>query len=287
MKKITLNNSGKWSLTSSNPFLVLLVSLPCHSLLLLLLFFRKTKKELEHIRKNLDDKRVLHDLVVGLRHLHELNIVHRDLKPQNVLISKQNKVLISDFGLCKKLEAGRTSFNTSALGTIGWTAPEALNRKSVKQEMSRMTKSVDIFSLGCIFYFILTKGKHPFGSYAMRQGNILQGKRNLSGLGGDMISIDLISRMTAQKPEERPTPEEILIHPFFWNDAKRLNFLQDASDRFEIEGKTSPPVISEFLTFSYLFCFFSSSYSKIPLPARFSPGSQPYEDYRKLLVPAN
>jgi len=197
------------------------------------------------MRKSLDEKAVLRDLVIGIRHLHDLQIVHRDLKPQNVLISKQRKVLISDFGLCKKLEDGKASFNTSAPGTIGWTAPEALDRKvhPKNSDTSRLTKLVDVFSLGCLFYYIVTKGKHPFGSHMMRQGNIIQGKRDLSGLGTDTIAADLISRMISHKAEERPTTDEILAHPFFWDDKKRLNFLQDASDRFEIEVKTAKPVL--------------------------------------------
>ena len=59
--------------------------------------------------------------------------VHRDIKPHNVLISKPNahgqiKAMISDFGLCKKLAAGRRSFSrrSGAAGTEGWIAPEML-----------------------------------------------------------------------------------------------------------------------------------------------------------------
>lgn len=60
--------------------------------------------------------------------------VHRDIKPHNVLISvpdkkDQVKVMISDFGLCKKLQVGRGSFSrrSGITGTDGWIAPEMLN----------------------------------------------------------------------------------------------------------------------------------------------------------------
>jgi len=80
-----------------------------------------SESELEVIRNSLNVKQLFRELVTGLHHLHSLHIVHRDLKPQNILISKQRKALISDFGLCKKLEEGRNSFNPS--GWLGNTLP--------------------------------------------------------------------------------------------------------------------------------------------------------------------
>lgn len=75
----------------------------------------------------------LQQATAGLTHLHSLNIVHRDIKPQNVLVSLPNaynvvRAMISDFGLCKKLNYGKTSFSrrSGITGTEGWIAPEML-----------------------------------------------------------------------------------------------------------------------------------------------------------------
>lgn len=59
--------------------------------------------------------------------------MHRDIKPQNVLLSLPDvngivRVMISDFGLCKKLNYGKTSFSrrSGVTGTDGWIAPEMM-----------------------------------------------------------------------------------------------------------------------------------------------------------------
>lgn len=77
---------------------------------------------------------ILRQATAGLSHLHSLDIVHRDIKPQNVLLSVPGskgevRAMISDFGLCKKLQVGRVSFSrrSGVTGTDGWIAPEMLN----------------------------------------------------------------------------------------------------------------------------------------------------------------
>ena len=108
----------------------------------------------------LDSLTILRQATQGLLHLHTLDICHRDIKPHNVLISMPGKkgdvrAMISDFGLCKKLKVGRMSFSrrSGIAGTEGWIAPEMMlgNRST--------TCAVDIFSLGCVYYFVLSKGK--------------------------------------------------------------------------------------------------------------------------------
>ncbi|KAK3753794.1 hypothetical protein QZH41_018451 [Actinostola sp. cb2023] len=186
---------------------------------------------------------VLKQATAGLDHLHSLNIVHRDIKPHNVLISKVNasgkvKAMISDFGLCKKLLYGRNSITcqSGAIGTDGWIAPEMF------KEEHKMNRSVDIFSCGCVFYYVLSGGFHPFGDQYRRQANIIAGDYNLDRLSNaesPFVAKELIKSMLNQNSSERPNTEGILKHPIFWSKERQLAFFQDVSDRIEKEPDDS------------------------------------------------
>lgn len=235
----------------------------------------------------LDLPDVLKQITAGIRYLHSLKIVHRDIKPQNILVTAPKKLpahpdlfqpprfLISDFGLCKKLEGDQSSFRATtahAAGTSGWRAPELLvdddatplatpNPNSSTnlsahsnseplvldtQTNRRATRAIDIFSLGCVFYYVLTDGNHPFdrdGKY-MREANIVKGNYNLDDLSnlGDYQweAKDLISRMLCHEPKVRPSAATVLCHPFFWSAEERLDFLCHVSDQFEFEPRDPP-----------------------------------------------
>nr|XP_034191794.1 serine/threonine-protein kinase/endoribonuclease IRE1 isoform X2 [Osmia lignaria] len=201
-------------------------------------------------RRKISVKSILRQATSGLAHLHFLDIVHRDIKPHNVLLSTPGprgevRAMISDFGLCKKLQLGRVSFSrrSGVTGTDGWIAPEMLNG-------SRTTCAVDIFSLGCVFYYVLSDGKHPFGDPLRRQANILCGESDLTALH-DVISqsdkelaLVLIKAMIANNPSERPPVTAVHDHPIFWESVRVLGFFQDVSDRVEKEQADSPALIA-------------------------------------------
>uniref|UniRef100_A0A672H7U4 non-specific serine/threonine protein kinase n=1 Tax=Salarias fasciatus TaxID=181472 RepID=A0A672H7U4_SALFA len=209
----------------------------------------------------------------SLQEVISSSLIHRDLKPHNILVSMPNahgrvRAMISDFGLCKKLAAGRHSFSrrSGVPGTEGWIAPEVLSEdckdNPVSGELlmllfeshsnidffSRLlqTYAVDIFSAGCVFYYVVSQGSHPFGKSLQRQANILLGTYSLdhlqSDVHGDIVARDLIEQMMSMDPYRRPSAESILKHPFFWSLEKELQFFQDVSDRIEKEPLDGPIV---------------------------------------------
>ncbi|XP_017572779.1 serine/threonine-protein kinase/endoribonuclease IRE1 isoform X2 [Pygocentrus nattereri] len=198
----------------------------------------------------LDPVTLLEQTMCGLNHLHSLNIVHRDLKPRNILLSLPGvlgrvRAVISDFGLCKKLPDGRHSFSlrSGIPGTEGWIAPELL----VNAPKGNPTSAVDVFSAGCVFYYVVSRGQHPFGDTLRRQANILSGAYSLEhfmeDIHEDVIGRNLIEKMISAEPESRPSTSSILKHPFFWSPEKQLQFFQDVSDRIEKEPADSAIVV--------------------------------------------
>ena len=88
----------------------------------------------------------------GIEAAHERQIVHRDIKPHNVIISKDGKVKVTDFGIAKATNS--TTVSTSAMGSVHYTSPEQARGGYVD------IKS-DIYSVGITLYEMVT-GHVPF-----------------------------------------------------------------------------------------------------------------------------
>ncbi|CAB4309313.1 unnamed protein product [Prunus armeniaca] len=180
--------------------------------------------------------KLMSDLVSGLAHLHELGIIHRDLKPQNVLIIKGRslRAKLSDMGISKRLQGDRSSITQHATGygSSGWQAPEQLRHQ-------RQTRAVDLFSLGCVLFFCVTGGKHPYGDSIERDVNIVNDQKDLFLVDTIPEAVDLFNHLLDPNPDMRPTAMDVLHHPFFWSSETRLSFLRDASDRVELEDRES------------------------------------------------
>ena len=137
-----------------------------------------------------DDLEMMRQIANGLAYIHSQNFMHRDIKPLNILISENNPVTmkVADFGGVKKTENAESASWSGECGTLKWASPELIqlfNEYFETDMMSgpvtsptqeRISKKTDVFSTGLVFFFILTKGEHPFGYGLMVTSNILEGK---------------------------------------------------------------------------------------------------------------
>ena len=111
-------------------------------------------------KKNLSVKQVLEigaQAAEGLAAAHEKGIVHRDIKPENIMLRKDGRVQIMDFGLAKLYagtEASRLTKAGTTMGTVGYMSPEQVQGQDVDHR-------TDIFSLGVVLYELLA-GESPF-----------------------------------------------------------------------------------------------------------------------------
>ena len=198
------------------------------------------------------------------------------MKEVRPLTNAKLQFVITDFGLCKTLDDGPNSTyaptaNHTAAGTSGWRAPELLvnskafvaapiasNGDSTRSYSHssddttidpptgrRATKAIDIFSLGCVFFYIMTQGRHPFDVGGESLGRDLNIKENRSDL--EVLRLydysfeadDLIMQMLKHDPRDRPDTATILLHPYFWDADTKIDFLCEISDRFEHEKLTA------------------------------------------------
>lgn len=93
-------------------------------------------------------------IAAGLAKAHEKEIVHRDIKPSNILLTRDGEAKIIDFGLAKLAGKTRLTKEGKTLGTVAYMSPEQARGEEVDHRS-------DIFSLGAVFYELLT-GEPPF-----------------------------------------------------------------------------------------------------------------------------
>lgn len=100
--------------------------------------------------------RISFETLSGLAHAHAHKIVHRDMKPQNILLSEEGRVKLTDFGIARVVsdEGQRITATGDMLGTIAYMAPEQ------RLDPRRVGPTADIYSVGATLYIALT-GRRP------------------------------------------------------------------------------------------------------------------------------
>ena len=178
-----------------------------------------------------DPHNYISQLTSGICYLHDNGIQHRDIKPENILWKRTATgiitLIISDFDLSRF--SNEPSLHKVKYGTRGWCAPELWDEGT-------RSYAVDIHPLGCVFYFILTMGRHPFGEITNpteRQDNIISTTYNATldelykhhDEHEATMAEDLIRRMICYNAEDRITACKIKKHPFMLTNKEMLEFL--------------------------------------------------------------
>lgn len=169
-------------------------------------------------------------LVLGIEYCHKMNIVNRDIKIQNTLLTGNANwpmLKICDFGYSKHALAD--SVPDSLVGTEQMAPPEVLFKKP-KEKYDGV--KADVWCMG-MFLYCIAANRYPFynGNEKISTVELAVRIRNVQyqipeGLSKDCA--DLIQQILQQRPEDRPTLEEIKNHPYF-----RTNLPKGAEDMNE------------------------------------------------------
>ncbi|CAB4791932.1 unannotated protein [freshwater metagenome] len=164
-----------------------------------------------------DGIKFLLPVMSALSAAHKIGIVHRDIKPENILISKEGRIKIADFGLAKGPLLGGTMTAESSviLGSVSYLSPEQVQR-GVADSRS------DIYSIG-ITAFELFTGKKPFEGDAPIQIAYMHVNNRVPKISSVVAGIpepldDLIYRATSSNPDERPRDATV-----FHEELSRIN----------------------------------------------------------------
>lgn len=105
----------------------------------------------------------MRQILSGLHYLHTLNIAHRDLKCENVLITANYNVKITDFGFARNVrQKDRDVLSETYCGSLSYAAPEVL------KGVPYLPKQADMWSLGIILYTMLNKAL-PFNETSVKK----------------------------------------------------------------------------------------------------------------------
>lgn len=151
---------------------------------------------------------ILREVLKGLSYIHSQQILHRDLKPDNIMLSDDGTVKITDFGLAFGKELINVTNPGTYIGTPAYFPPEQLAGREI-------TLASDIFSLGVTVIEMIT-GTNPFEGKDQFEtiNNILYFKKIDFDYDPDNIPsifIDIVNSMLNRDPSKRPSSADELL----------------------------------------------------------------------------
>ena len=198
----------------------------------------------DFVQKNLPEKvikNIIYQLIKAVNYLHSLNFIHRDIKPDNILISTNGIIKLTDFDLCRLISKGKDDPLTRTAVTLYYRAPEIFFGDKF------YGKEIDIWSIGCVFVELIIgrpifKGSNELGTL----GKIIEiigcpCEDNWPGVsklpnylpfgGGDHCldkmleegglskeGVDMANKMLCLDPKKRITCDELMKCEYFKKD---------------------------------------------------------------------
>lgn len=143
----------------------------------------------------------------ALKSAHDAGIIHRDLKPSNLMLTPENLVKLTDFGVAQLFASQRLTVTGGIVGTAEYMSPE-------QAQGQRATKKSDLYSLGAVLYVLLT-GRAPFSGTTTVE--VLH-KHRYSRFDPPRLIVpeiphwydELICQLMEKNPEKRP-PDAFVV----------------------------------------------------------------------------
>lgn len=153
-------------------------------------------------------QRFTREILMALSYMHGKGIIHRDLKCSNILIAEDSSIKLSDFGLSKLIESDAKVLEIA--GSLYWMAPEMFTN-------SGYSFAADIWSLGCTVVEMMT-GNPPWANTCKSVKDIIKAissPNNFPDIPSCSTELkDFLLKCFTRKPEDRPSAEDLLRHPF-------------------------------------------------------------------------
>jgi serine/threonine-protein kinase CTR1 len=153
---------------------------------------------------------ILQQVASTFRYLQEFKppILHRDIKSENVLVSNENRVCLTDFGVSKHLKTNYMNTNETEVGTFSFTAPEMFHENPPN-------RSTDVYSFGIMMWEVLSGGEIPY--FGLSKASVI--KSVLEGTRPDLEKIIeetpqeavfLMKNCWEENPLKRPSMKEVV-----------------------------------------------------------------------------